>query len=218
MVRLFIVQFVPMALLRRIADGLRIEGAFVCGKVQGLGHILPVEGIKPCIQPLGGGKEIDVLADEAGIDLGIIILCGGYIDQSYCGMRGGGRADFGAQVTGEEHAKTIGLGIVDIDSIGENHVELNVLAVHGRGGRATQSRLDCAGTVDAEGCPQEIGEHLQRERLVAEGAGGFALGEGLHKRHAGGDLRLGQIDGFQIGCLDWSDALAVAGRKQCYTY
>jgi hypothetical protein len=47
-------------LLRRIADRLRVERTLLGGQFQGRGYggcvLLPVEGIEPGVQPLGGRK------------------------------------------------------------------------------------------------------------------------------------------------------------------
>ena len=54
----------------RIADRLRVERELSFRQLQSGGGALRPDGIEPGVQSLRRGKEIDVLADESGIDLG----------------------------------------------------------------------------------------------------------------------------------------------------
>src|ERR1035441_6462607 len=125
----------PRRSFGRIADRFRVKRMLASGKIQGRGNrsrvLLPMKGVEPSVQPFRGRKEIDVLADEAGVHLGIVQLGVGHVDQGDSRQPGGWRAHLGAQITSDDRAQEVGLGIVDVNALGENDVEFNLLLVHG---------------------------------------------------------------------------------------
>ena len=157
-----------------------------------------MEGIEPRVQPLGGCKQVDVLADEARVHLGIIQIVAGHVDQGDGRLASRRFAHLNANVAGQMRTQEVGLCLIDVNALGQNHVKLNFLLVVARGRRAPQTWPHCARPVDAEGRPQEVGEGLRWERHVQKSAGGMAQGKRLHQGHSAGHLRLGQIDGLKF--------------------
>ena len=88
--------------LRREPDRLGVKWALVRGQLQRrsnrIGLLHPVQGIEPRVQPLLGGKEINILADEAHIYLAPLVLDRGHVNQRHCCTRSGRRANFAAKI------------------------------------------------------------------------------------------------------------------------
>src|SRR5208283_155146 len=137
----------------RIADRLRVERELGFRQLQSGGDALRPDGIEPGVQSLRRGKEIDVLADESGIDLGEGVFGAGHVEDGDVRAGLGFRKHAGANVASENRAQQVLLGVVGVDACGQDHVEFDVLRVHGGGRGAAQTLHDLAWPIDAEGGP-----------------------------------------------------------------
>ena len=147
-------------LLRREADRLAVERNAALGKLQQGGCVWGVEGVEPRMEPLGSSEEVDVLPGEAGVYLGEGEFGIGHVNQSDGGLGGGGRGDFGAQVAGSHKTEAVLFGLVHVNTLSEDDIELNLLTVHGRGSGAAEAGFGVAAAIHAEGRPQEGRELL----------------------------------------------------------
>ena len=112
----------------------------------------------------------------------------------------------GAEIPGHYGRQTVGGRFVQVDSLGQGHVQVDFLRVAGRGGgpaRLPEGRLLA---VDAEGGPEEIRQHL-RGQLV----GTDAAIRPRSCKAARTDLPP-SLCGFGrlIGCKSWAELVAGA--------
>jgi hypothetical protein len=114
----------------------------------------------------------------------------------------------GAVVACGEQVQGVLLGVVGVDAGFEHGEDLDGLAVARGGGDA----LLLLGAVVAGRGPQDAAQQFGGEGRGGELAGGLALGDRLHQRHAAGHLDGGELDRRDL--LGRACALGVNGEHR----
>ena len=203
--------------------------------MQGLRQETAVAVMEPGGEPLGGGEEVDIAGDEAGIDVIIGFLhfgvlqprfleAGGVdeavdvgdVDQLHRRVGGAlaGIHGAGAVVADDHGGEVVVEGIVEVDAVLQGDVEVDLLRIARRGGGAADAVEGAGEAVDAEGGPEQVGQHLPGQRGGRDGADGLALFQrGEHRTVAAGRGQRQSEGGARFGHDGASCSLAGGPRR-----